>query len=133
MPRIPPLFENKSFVTDCKEKATIFNNYFAKQCTPFLTDSVLPPLVYHTNSRLSHFNITAEEVQNILRQLNVSKAHGPDDISAHMIRLCADQICEPLKIIFQNIIDTGTFPDQWKKANVTPVHKKKGQTNRLQL
>ena len=30
----------------------------------------------------------------------------------------------PLKIIFENILETGIFPDQWKEANVTPVHKK---------
>ena len=125
VPRIPPLFENNSFVTDCKEKATIFNNYFAHQCTPFLTDSVLPPLTYHTNNRLSHFTITKDEVKDILRLMNVNKAHGPDEISAHMIKLCANELCEPLRIIFQNIIDTGIFPDQWKEANVTPVHKKK--------
>ena len=29
-----------------------------------------------------------------------------------------------LKIIFDNILLTGIFPDQWKEANVTPVHKK---------
>ena len=125
VPRIPPLYENRSFITDCKEKATLFNNYFAKQCTPFLTDSVLPPLVHHTENRLSHFEITENEVNNILKQLQSNKAHGPDNISAQMIKLCANQLCRPLRIIFQNIIDTGIFPDQWKEANVTPVHKKK--------
>ena len=30
----------------------------------------------------------------------------------------------PLKIIFDNILETGIFPDQWKEANGTPVHKK---------
>ena len=125
IPRIPPLFENGSFVTDCREKATIFNNYFAKQCTPFLTNSVLPTLAYHTNNRLSHFNITKEEVENILKVLNVNKAHGPDIITAQMIKLCYSEVCEPLQVIFQNILNTGIFPDQWKEANVTPVHKKK--------
>ena len=33
-------------------------------------------------------------------------------------------MCVPLKIIFDNILETGIFPDQWKEANVTPVHKK---------
>ena len=125
VPRIPPLFENNNFLTDCKEKATLFNDYFAKQCTPFLTDSVLPPLVYHTDSRLSHFNISIDDVQAILKVLKINKANGPDDISVTMIKLCADPISSPLKTIFQNIIDTGIFPDQWKEANVTPVHKKK--------
>ena len=27
-------------------------------------------------------------------------------------------------MIFQNILKTGIFPDQWKRANVTPVHNK---------
>ena len=35
------------------------------------------------------------------------------------------EVCLPLLIIFQNILDTGIYPSQWKLANVTPVHKKK--------
>ena len=35
VPRIPPLFENDNFISDCKEKTALFNDYFAKQCTPF--------------------------------------------------------------------------------------------------
>ena len=46
-------------------------------------------------------------------------------ISAQRIKLCADQVCGPLQILFQNIIDTGILPAQWKEANVTSVHKKK--------
>ena len=41
-----------------------------------------------------------------------------------MTKLCGQHLCVPLKIIFDNIIRTGVFPDQWKEANVTPVHKK---------
>ena len=41
-----------------------------------------------------------------------------------MIKLCGPHLCVPLKIIFDNILETGIFPDQWKEANVTPVHKK---------
>ena len=41
-----------------------------------------------------------------------------------MVKLCGQHLCVPLKIIFENILETGIFPDQWKEANVTPVHKK---------
>ena len=58
VPRIPPLFTDNNFITDCKEKATLFNDYFAKQCTLFITDSVLPPLEYLTVERFSYFNIS---------------------------------------------------------------------------
>ena len=125
IPRIPPLFVEGNFITNCKEKASTFNKYFAAQCTPFQTDSVLPGLVYHTSSRLSFFEITLDDVSDIIKVLDVNKAHGPDNISVKMIKLCGDGICVPLRIIFRTIMETGTFPDQWKEANVTPVHKKK--------
>ena len=41
-----------------------------------------------------------------------------------MLQLCAESIHFPLGIIFRNIVNTGIFPDQWKLANVTPIHKK---------
>ena len=41
-----------------------------------------------------------------------------------MLLLCDDSIVLPLKLIFQNILSTGIFPDLWKCANVTPIKKK---------
>lgn len=40
-----------------------------------------------------------------------------------MVKLCGHHLYVPLKIILDNILETGIFPDQWKEANVT-VHKK---------
>ena len=41
-----------------------------------------------------------------------------------MIKLCGNSLVKPLKIIYTSIVNTGIFPSQWKRANVTPVHKK---------
>ena len=41
-----------------------------------------------------------------------------------MLLLCDDSIVLPLKLIFQNILLTGIFPELWKCANITPIHKK---------
>ena len=56
--------------------------------------------------------------------LNPNKTHGCDNISIKMFQLCAESIHIPLGIIFRNIVKTGIFPDQWKLANVSPIHKK---------
>ena len=56
--------------------------------------------------------------------MNINKAHGPGDIFGRMIHLCGENITLPLSIIFNNIINTGIFPNLWKSANITPVHKK---------
>ena len=124
LPRIPPLFTDGKYVTNCKEKATLFNNYFASQCTPLINKSTLPEFSLFTDKTLSSFEISTEEIKELLQGLNVNKAHGPDEISANMLKICGDNLILPLKIIFNNIILTGIFPSQWKKANVTPVHKK---------
>ena len=124
VPRIPPLFVHNKFIIDFKQKAELFNTYFTSQCTPLLNNSELPPLIFHTNSRISSFAITVNDINNIIAELNTNKAHGPDNISVNMVKLCGEHLCVPLKIIFDNILESGIFPDQWKEANVTPVHKK---------
>ena len=41
-----------------------------------------------------------------------------------MIQLAGDSILRPLNIIFSNILRSGLYPEPWKLANVTPIHKK---------
>ena len=55
----------------------------------------------------------------------MNKSHGFDQISARMLRICDISIVKPLMIVFSNSLNQGVFPDQWKKANNTPIHKKR--------
>ena len=41
-----------------------------------------------------------------------------------MIKICDTSICRPLKLIFQSCLESGEFPNEWKKTNVVPVNKK---------
>ena len=45
-------------------------------------------------------------------------------LSIRMIKLCRNSICKPLSIIFNNCLNKGKFPHEWRKGNVVPVHKK---------
>ena len=56
--------------------------------------------------------------------LILKKAHGHYYISIRMIKLCSKSVVKPLSIIFENCIDTCTFPDIWKRSNIIPVDKK---------
>ena len=44
-----------------------------------------------------------------------------------MLLLCDDSVVVPLKIIFQNILSTSTYPEPWKLANVSPIFKKENK------
>ena len=38
--------------------------------------------------------------------------------------MCGSSIVKPLSIILKNCLQTGTFPNDWKKSNFVPIHKK---------
>ena len=44
------------------------------------------------------------------------------------MKLCGDSIWKPLEIIFKNCLKESIFPDEWKKFNVVPIHKKNNKT-----
>ena len=122
---IPPLVINNKLEADFKRKADHFNNFFASKCTPLKNDSVLPTLLEHdSEARFSKISFSDDQILKILRALDINKAHGHDEISIRMLKLCDKSIIPPLSLLFQNCIDTRTFPDTWKKSNIVPVHKK---------
>ena len=123
-PRIPPLLLNNSLILNLSEKAKTFNAYFANQCSLILNDSVLPPFYFVTDKIINDVPIRNDEILKLIRNLNPNKATGSDGISGQMLLLCDDSVVPPLKIIFQNILDESIYPDIWKLANVTPIHKK---------
>lgn len=57
-------------------------------------------------------------------ELKTDKAKGSDDISPYFFKVAAPAIAHSLGSIFNNSIRSGIFPDMWKVAKVTPVHKK---------
>ena len=59
-----------------------------------------------------------------MRSLDPKKAHGCDDLSINMIKICDIEIVKPLYLIYMKCLETGRFPSSWKKANVLPIHKK---------
>jgi len=125
--RIPPLLVSNEIISSCKQKAALFNKYFLEQCKPILNDCVLPLFFSNTISILDTIPMDQKVIIEIIKSINVNKAHGPDNISGRMIKLCGENLALPLSIIYTNIINTGIFPTLWKSANVTPTHKKENK------
>ena len=125
IPLIPPLFHENKFVTDFKEKAELFNALYAKQCSLIKNSSKLPShLHYLTDNRLSSVSFSQDDIAKIIQNLDPNKAHGHDNISIRMLKICGSSIYKPLEMIFKQCIETGVFPSEWKKANIVPIHKK---------
>ena len=89
-----------------------------------ISDSILPDSHYITEARINSIEITRESILAVIRSLNPNKATGCDEISGQMLRICDESVVMPLMIIFNNILECSVYPDQWKLANVVPIHKK---------
>ena len=125
IPLIPPLFHENRFITDFKEKAELFNSFFSNQCSLLKNCSKLPTnLRYVTDKRLRTINFTTDNIENVIASLNPNKAHGHDNISIRMLKICGNTICKPLELILKQSLTTGVFPSEWKKCNIVPCYKK---------
>ena len=68
--------------------------------------------------------VSASFIHQQLQNLKANKATGIDDISAKYLKLSASVISQPLATILNLSISSGIYPDDLKKAKVTPIFKK---------
>ena len=112
IPRIPPLLVVGILISDCLKKAQLFNAYFLEQCTPLNNGSCLPhENIFLTQSKLNTEEINQEHIFQILKIINVNKAHGPDNITGRIIELCGDITNFPFSNNFQEYSQNRNIPN----------------------
>ena len=69
-------------------------------------------------------NVTVQGIFKLLKNLNPSKASGPDKIPCRLLVLTAHEIAPALTHLFSLSLKTGDIPEAWRHALVQPVFKK---------
>jgi len=125
---IPPLSLNDTIISDNLHKSEVFNNYFK---SVFTTEDLqnLPDKGPSPHPDIDNITISSSGILKLLNKLNVNKATGPDRIGARILKEISSAITPILRIIFQHSLDTGTIPEDWKAANIVPIHKKSNCSN----
>ncbi len=75
--------------------------------------------------KLQFKNIDEETVIKIIDKLKPKTSYGFDGLSTKLIKQIKQTIVEPIKVIINQMLNTGTFPDMLKIAKVTPIYKKR--------
>ena len=73
---------------------------------------------------MNKIQVSRSGVLKLLSNLKIHKATGPDGIPGRLLKLCANELASPFTLLFQVSLDTGTIPQDWKKAKIVPVFKK---------
>jgi hypothetical protein len=106
------------------EKATLLNNYFSSVFTKdngIIDSAKLPDQV---EQQMETIFFTPDTVLKSIRGLKANSCAGPDGLPALFFKNAANLISFPLSVIFNLSLQTGSLPDNWKTAAVTPVFKK---------
>ena len=64
------------YISNFRQKANLFNDYFADQCKLFENGSTLPEVTYKTNESIYHINITVDHIVDIISKMSSNKAGG---------------------------------------------------------
>ncbi|GAB0179917.1 mitochondrial enolase superfamily member 1 [Grus japonensis] len=68
--------------------------------------------------------VKEELVCELLQELVPYKLMGPDNIHPRVLTELSDIVARLLSIIFEKLWRLEDVPEDWKKANVTPIYKK---------
>ena len=123
---VPSIIDNDQIHASPVSKANVLNDYFANNSTMNEPPEgfAFPPMQFKTDSILSEIMFTPAKVYEVTKQLKINKSNGPDNISNRMLKETAEVLAAPLSNLLNKSMQTGIFPDVWKVANVTPIHKK---------
>ena len=112
-------------IQDDNKNAELFNDYFCKQADLNDSETSVPDITDILINGLEQITVTENEVEDILKILDTSKAIGPDLLNPRLLREAASMLKYPLCTLFNLYLTLSSFPSEWKYANVTPVFKKR--------
>ena len=135
---LPDTFiKNGNELSDPKEIANAFNEYFSKIGSNLAsnincTEDGQSYKVYLQNPTLKKFafkKVNDNEVLSIINKLKNKKSRGADNISNQLLKTIKQELCKPLTIIINQMIETGVYPEKFKISKITPIYKKNERTN----
>jgi hypothetical protein len=128
---ISEICKNGQPITDKKEMATEFNNFFA-MIGKKISDNVPPvakdPLDYMDDYDPAKpkfsFDIPGPvHVCDIVKSFECKASTDLDGISTKLLKSIIDVICIPLAHIFKTSLETGIFPNKFKYSRIVPIYK----------
>jgi len=112
------MLDNGVLHTDSLSKACILNKQFISVFT-HEDDGDIPRLQGLRYPNIADLHIFTERVEKLLRNLNVSKASGPDQIPCRLLKGLAGEISPILTEIFKQSMHDGVIPSIWKNLDVS--------------
>jgi hypothetical protein len=120
----PLITKEKRIISDNKEMAEVLNQFFSSVFTREDLISIPEAEIENVRQVMPPIRVRKWEVQKKIRGLRTDAAAGPDGIKPRLLKDFEMELSMPLEILFNKSLGTGEIPEDWRKANVTPIFKK---------
>ena len=102
----------------------MLNSFFSSVFTEEDINNIPQPKNFYTGSDpITTVHFSPEKVKEKISNLKSFSSPGPDKIYPRMLKEVADTICYPVAIIYNRSLEERVVPEDWRKANITPVFK----------
>ena len=110
---IPPLFNSPEVLSSTPDKANFFAENFFKNSNLDDAGIYLPVFPSRTNLKLHNISLTPKMVRNVIMNLDLSKAPGPDCIPVVVLKYCepkpsyipAELFSKCLRVLFSRLLE----------------------------
>ena len=74
--------------------------------------------------------ISIQEIDNAIRELNLGRSGGPDKLLNEFITIHGQNVLSPhLCKLFNTLLNKGYFPSMWTEGYIVPMHNKGNVNN----
>ena len=131
---IGPFKINDNLITAPEEiSEKLSEQYSSSFSKPDLNHSIGDPKEFFsstedaTNILITNIFFTRETIIKEINNIKNDSAAGPDHFPVILVRECAEELSEPLHILWRHSLDTGDIAPLLKKAIICPIQKANSQ------
>ena len=64
-----------------------------------------------------------QEIYKLMKELDEEKAMGSDEFLGSILKVCREEMIDPIYYIIKCSLETGIVPKECKRAEVVPIYK----------
>ena len=73
---------------------------------------------------IEEMKIEEKDIKQVIGRMKDNKTGGVDAFNSHFLKMVGDSMVGPLFHLFNSSMQSGEVPEDWRRANVTALHKK---------